>query len=568
VPALTGILPGPAHDAIMPHRDLSLPVASIFFTRRQTLGEMRVAQAGITQDDSMTLVKLERQNARQALLLRAYELLTGSQDLARTLPPLVDLALEAGAAQSARLVLASTNAGATVYAAGHLPAAHIPLDDHLLQLSAARHEVLVISPPELPAAALPATLPAIPGTIAVWPLHAGDQWLGALWLAYEGPHPPDGDTISLLAQLARQITGAVINARLLQQARSERKTLEAVLDGAIDAILVVDGEQRLAFINGAAQTLLDIDPAEAVNQPVAVALEAYPQLLRLLEEDGATTEAATWEGPSSRTFTVRLAPIEDAGTANGFVLVLHDITANVLLRRNQQEIVHLMGHDIRTPLTVLKSASEMLGMFGDLDSRQSGFLGKILNSVKQIEALANNIEDAGRWDPQTGFYQMSREPVDIARIVTGIVADQQDVAARQNVRLSTIIPPEVPVVYGDKLMLERALANLVSNAIKYSPNGGDVTVAITVTGSALTICVSDTGLGIAKENLDHLFKRGGRIVTPEINRRNIKGSGLGLFIVRNVALRHDGDVWVESELGKGSRFYFSLPLSSTDGDRR
>jgi len=163
---------------------------------------------------------------------------------------------------------------------------------------------------------------------------------------------------------------------------------------------------------------------------------------------------------------------------------------------------------------------------------------------------------------------MSREPVDIARIVTGIVADQQDVAARQNVRLSTIIPPEVPVVYGDKLMLERALANLVSNAIKYSPNGGDVTVAITVTGSALTICVSDTGLGIAKENLDHLFKRGGRIVTPEINRRNIKGSGLGLFIVRNVALRHDGDVWVESELGKGSRFYFSLPLSSTDGDRR
>ncbi|NPV67165.1 MAG: PAS domain-containing protein [Anaerolineae bacterium] len=518
-----------------------------------------MAQPGVTRQDPVSHDKLERQVAEQALLLRASEYLTSSLDITHTLPPVVELILLTGVGHSARLVLGGVGHEITVFAAGRLADSPMVLDEHILQFSAAPHDVLTLDPQELPDAVWQTTSREVPGRILVWPLHAVDRWPGVLWIATDSPAAPSADHLSLISRLVAQVSAALINVSRFDQLHKEYQRLQIALDDVADAVLIMDLQGNLVLVNRAAQTLLNINPSEVVNQPASIALRAYPELLDFLNSGENAMDY--WEGPGQRVFSPHLRVVEDGENAVGSVLlILRDVTANVLLDRNQREIVDLMGHDIHTPLTVIKSATDMLGMAGDLNSRQAAMLDKVLSGVRQITALANNIEDAGRWDPQTGSYQMIRGPVNVAAIVSSIVADQQDIAAKQNIRLSTILPPAVPIISGDKLMIERALANLVSNAIKYTPDGGDVTVTITVTDNALTVCVSDTGLGIAKENLDRLFKRGSRIITPEITRKRIKGSGLGLFIVHSVAKYHNGRVWVESELGKGSKFYFSLPL--------
>lgn len=519
-----------------------------------------MAQPGITRQDPVSLDKLERQVAEQALLLRASEYLTSSLDITHILPPVVELILLTGIGHSVRLVLIGAGNKIVVFAAGRLTDSPTVLDEHIRQLSATPHDIMMLHPEELPDAIRRATPREISGKILVWPLRTVDRSPGALWIATDSPAAPSVDHLSLVSRLVVQVSAALTNISRFDRLRREHQRLQAVLDDVTDAILIMDGQGDLVFVNRVAQTLLDIDPAEAVNQPASIALQDYPELLDFLSDGKNTMDY--WEGPGKRMFLPRLRVVEDSEAATGSVaLILRDVTANVLLDRNQREIVDLMGHDIHTPLTVIKGATDILGMAGDLNSRQAAMLDKVLSGVRQITALANNIEDAGRWDPQTGSYQMSLGPVNIAAIVSSIVADQQDIAAKQNIHLSTILPPAVPIISGDKLMIERALTNLVSNAIKYTPDGGDVTVTVTATDTALTVCVSDTGLGIAKENLDRLFKRGSRIVTPEITRRRIKGSGLGLFIVHSVAQYHNGSVWVESELGKGSKFYFSLPLA-------
>ncbi len=212
----------------------------------------------------------------------------------------------------------------------------------------------------------------------------------------------------------------------------------------------------------------------------------------------------------------------------------------------------------------MQGFASLLQSAGNLNEKQVEFVEKILNGITQMSALVENIQDAGRWDPLTGSYEMSREPCDLAAMVREIVANHQGVAEKQTVRLSATIAPNIPIVNVDSLMIERALINLVSNAIKYSPNGGDVNVSIYLDGEAVLIRVSDTGLGIAPEHLPRLFQRGNRIITPEIKKNKIKGSGLGLFIVRSVAQRHGGDAWAESTLGQGSSFYFRIPLSGAN----
>ena len=246
------------------------------------------------------------------------------------------------------------------------------------------------------------------------------------------------------------------------------------------------------------------------------------------------------------------------------MLVLRDITHFKHLNKRQAEFVRLVSHDLRSPLTYMKGFASLLSMTGELNERQEGFVEKILGGIAQMTALVENIQAAGRWDPEFGFYEMSREPTDLTTLINEIVSNHQEMAHKQNITISAEVAANVPIVNVDSLMIERALINLVGNAIKYSPHGGTVRVGADVEDNAVVFCVCDTGLGIAPEHLSELFQRGHRIITKAIKENKIKGSGLGLFIVRSVARRHGGEAWVESEPGQGSSFYFSVPLSGSN----
>lgn len=258
----------------------------------------------------------------------------------------------------------------------------------------------------------------------------------------------------------------------------------------------------------------------------------------------------------------------EAASLYTIVDALTIITADIMaatrqekLGRNQSEFMRIVSHDLRSPLTSMQGFASMLesGMVGELNDKQAHFVEKILAGITQMTSLVDNIQDAGRYDPETGFYEMERTQCDVGELVELIVKSHLLPAEKQELTLVTHIAEDLPIIKADVNMLERAVTNLIDNAIKYTPNKRSIEVSVYRQNDQIIISVKDNGLGISKENQKLLFERHVRI--PRKEHKKVKGSGLGLFIVRSVARQHGGDAWVHSEDGKGSTFYISLPLN-------
>lgn len=229
------------------------------------------------------------------------------------------------------------------------------------------------------------------------------------------------------------------------------------------------------------------------------------------------------------------------------------------LNRNQSEFIRIVSHDLRTPLTAMQGFAAMLegGLAGEINEKQQHFVERILAGITTMTVLVENIQDAGRYDPETGFYVMQRTACDVEELIQRSITNHLLPAEKQELSIHAEYE-SLPVIHADKTMLERAITNLVDNAIKYTPNGGQVTVGARRNGDEIVVYVRDTGYGISQENQKRLFERHFRI--PKAEHKRVKGSGLGLFIVRSVAQRHGGRAWVESIEGEGSTFCFSIPI--------
>jgi signal transduction histidine kinase len=265
----------------------------------------------------------------------------------------------------------------------------------------------------------------------------------------------------------------------------------------------------------------------------------------------------------------RVAELEPAHLQTLHVLIdgLTIVTKNVQsdarhekLSRNQSEFMRIVSHDLRSPLTSIQGFASMLesGMVGDLNEKQAYFVEKILSGITQMTSLVENIQDAGRFDPETGFYEMERSQCDLGDVVRRTIKNHLVPAEKQELTLSMVVADDVPIINADQNMLERAISNLIDNAIKYTPNGRSVEVIVRRVDEHVILSVKDNGLGISPEHQQLLFERHVRI--PRREHKRVKGSGLGLFIVRSVARRHGGDAWVESVEDEGSTFCISIPL--------
>lgn len=351
----------------------------------------------------------------------------------------------------------------------------------------------------------------------------------------------------------------------IAQASTPRDGIRAALDG-----LVHFGCTAAALVT----TDSHIDPITAGD---GEAIQPFLPLLRKMTAEAKWSALAAIE-------QVKTYPVQDGGGVVAVVCLLGapkyadqwkdaiESAFRLLMRqaaleaklsnalKGQAEFTRLVSHDFRTPLTVIKGYANLMqsGAYGDVSARQGELLDKIINAIDQMAFLVENIQDAGRFDPETGFYVMQREPVNLVEIFEKVVQDYLLPAEKQDIQLSHSVAADVPILQADRTMLERALTNLVDNAIKYTPNGGKVTVLAERRGDDVIISVRDTGNGISVEEQRRLFQRHVRLNRAEHKR--VKGSGLGLFIVRSVAQKHGGKAWVESEPGKGSAFMLSLPL--------
>lgn len=335
----------------------------------------------------------------------------------------------------------------------------------------------------------------------------------------------------------------------------------SLLRSITDPLLVIDQQQSVILMNPAAEVVFSCTQSQAVGHSIIEIVQSE-SLLSLF--DSAGKPPAEWVGPDDKTFIPRIEPIRSLdGQTEGWILSLRDVTQFKKLNRNQSEFTRIVSHDLRSPLTAMQGFASMLqsGLVGELNEKQYHFVDKILAGISQMTALVDNIQDAGRFDPETGFYELNRSQCDLGEIVRRII-DNHLVPAEKELVIHLDIADDVPIINADANMLERAVINLVDNAIKYTPDGGTVEVGVKRTGSQVVVMVRDSGLGISPEQQKRLFERHSRIVRQE--HKKIKGSGLGLFIVRSVAQRHGGSAWVESQEGQGSTFYLGIPLEGAN----
>jgi signal transduction histidine kinase len=242
--------------------------------------------------------------------------------------------------------------------------------------------------------------------------------------------------------------------------------------------------------------------------------------------------------------------------------VMVDVSHFKRLNENMTMFLQTVSHDLRSPLTAAKGFVDMLPMVGEVNERQTLMLEKVTTSIVDMTNLVEKVLDAGRLDPEMGAYEIRREMCDPAEIVEKVASSLSPAATKKNLTLEAEAGDGIPIMNLDIMMIERSLTNLVENAIKYTPEGGSVWVRVMAENHRLTFSVEDNGYGIPQDKLPILFDRGSRVRREE--HKAIRGSGLGLFIVKNVAQQHGGDAYVESVEGEGSIFRIMIPLSGAN----
>lgn len=231
-----------------------------------------------------------------------------------------------------------------------------------------------------------------------------------------------------------------------------------------------------------------------------------------------------------------------------------------VIRNNQLSFISTVSHDMRSPLTVIKGYATMLGEVGSVNQTQSLYIDKIVGTVQSMAGLVNNILDAGRIDPE-GNFAITRGPSDVSTLLDGLINEYTGIARNADLDLTAEIE-EMAILNLDEELLKSAISNLLDNAVKYTPVGGAIHVQALTRGGRMEISVSDTGHGISEADQKMLFERFRRI--PRREHVRIRGTGLGLYIVRGVARRHNGDVMLTSTPGKGSTFTITIPLEGAN----
>ncbi|MBL8058539.1 MAG: HAMP domain-containing histidine kinase, partial [Anaerolineales bacterium] len=262
-----------------------------------------------------------------------------------------------------------------------------------------------------------------------------------------------------------------------------------------------------------------------------------------------------FQSPAGRTLYASVSPIISGdGATLGRVCILRDVTHFKELDMMKSEFVATVSHDLRAPLTFMRGYATMLPMVGALTDKQREFADKIVIGIEQMTKLIDDLLDLGRVEAGVG---LAKEPCQLDEIVHGLVDTLSPVAANKGLTLQTDIPRDLPLLSGDPTLLRQAVTNLVDNAIKYTPTGGQVRIQMLADNGVIRVAVSDSGVGIALADQAHLFEKFFRV--KQRGSTQVKGSGLGLAIVKSIVERHGGRVWMESKLGQGSTFYMEIP---------
>jgi len=393
--------------------------------------------------------------------------------------------------------------------------------------------------------------------------------------------------LRLVEAAATQVTAAIKNYELyqfvreqaerlgkaLQEKRAEAGKNLAILESIADGVVVTDVNRQVTVINHAALELLGLPGHLPTGRDVSWVYHAFPpetveMVLGIMAGFSASPRGVSLESLSmgqavlerdGRILQAHFAPVvAGEGEFWGVVTVLRDITREREIAQAKSEFVSIVAHELRTPMTSIKGYTDLLlgGAVGELSEPQENFLQVVKSNADRLSTLVTDLLDLSRIE--TGRVVLESKPFELGLVIDEVLASLRGLSEERQVMVRTQVPPGLPPILADQDRVVQVLTNLVSNACSYTPVGGSVVISVRRVDSMLQTDITDTGIGVPRNQMDRIFERFERGDHELVRQRS--GTGLGLPIAKSIVEMHGGRIWVESEVGQGSTFSFTLPI--------
>jgi PAS domain S-box-containing protein len=376
------------------------------------------------------------------------------------------------------------------------------------------------------------------------------------------------DDLRLLSLFVNQAAIALENSNLYRLITEDQRRTEAMLHSINDGVIAVNNDARVILVNSAAERILDLPSFDQTGnrhvKEVILQEDLADIFLKSLNTRRELEEEVQLEPPDRRLLEVETSLIEvSPGERIGIIAVIRDITALRELEQAKSDFVSTVSHELRTPMTSIKAYTATLrrrDVDFDEDTRQE-FLQVIEEETDRLTRLVSDILDVSRIE--SGRMELKKRDFDVSRLAHMIIGKLQSQFSNHVINL--VSPDSVDPVCADPDKIEQVFVNLVDNAVKYSPAGGEITLSLEQLQHRVECGIHDSGVGIPPEHLPHIFEKFHRVDNRAT--REVYGTGLGLYVSKSIVEAHGGTIWAESELGKGSTFRFTLPLSARAGGR-
>lgn len=374
--------------------------------------------------------------------------------------------------------------------------------------------------------------------------------------------------------MAEKLQGSIFQikkeARILA---AERNKLDVIISAISDGVIALDSKRKILFFNKAAEKITAVDTKTVLGQPIDRVIRVFDKTAELFipqycprktgfegiifQKENLALESVSGKKSSVNVITGQVK--EGEKIRLGYILTLHDITREKRVEEMKSEFVSVAAHQLRTPLSALKWALRMVldKMFGPMPSGQQEILERAYEANERMIGLVNDLLSVSRIEE--GRYIFKRIETSIEEILKKVLDESLQKIKDKKIQLRYATPAKkIPLILGDPDMLTLAIQNLVDNAISYTASKGQIVIAIQQTDQGIQFTIKDTGIGIPLEQQSRVFTKFFRGKNAALIETN--GSGLGLFITRNIIESHQGKLWFESKEKQGSAFSFILPI--------